>query len=195
MKTLKKTMILTSLISTLPLSAQGIATRLDLPEWTKDMSISAAFVNDHMDFEGSFLQGVDAQGVVIEISNSYNLGNNIWTQSSLRGKTTNSEDEFTDIENQSIGLMQRVSKAFSISDMTIEPSIGAGVNYGGVEYGFIGDSEDQNYISYSGEAKLKLNTNKGIAPYLSYTYEIADLENTSNELDIQSFSAGFSLIF
>lgn len=175
--------------------AQGIATRLNLPKWTEDISINVAFVNDTMDFEGSSLQNIDAQGTVIEIANRYSLGENLWTQSALRGKVTNSEDELTDIDNKSIGLMQRISKSFPVNSMFLTTSLGAGVNYGGVEVGFLGDPNDQNYISYTGEAKIKLETGKGLAPYLGYNYEIADLENTTNELTIHSLTAGLSLVF
>jgi len=192
----KKVIFMTALAMTCaPLAAQDMASRYDLPNWTKDMSIGVSFVNDSMDFENSNLKNIDSQGVVAEVANRYNLGNNFWTESALRLKLTHSSDEFTEVDNKSVGLMQRISKSYAVSNMYLTPSLGLGLNYGGVELGLADDPNDVNYISYLAEVRVKLDTMKGYAPYVSYSYEIADLEDTSSELDIHSVSAGLSLVF
>ena len=134
--------------------------------------------------------------MLIELSNNFPLENGFATQSTLRGRiTSNGDDEFIEVENKSIGLLQSISRGFAVGDMVLSPSLGLGINYGSFEYGPDENDTEAQYLSYTSEASLSLDTKEGFAPFVKYNFEVADVDDTSNEVNIHAISAGVTAIF
>lgn len=171
----------------------GLSEMYDTPEWTKGMSLSASFVSDSIDIENTFINGADSQGLQLEVAKEFALADGFTTESVLVGKTTDAEDEYVNIENKGIGLMQRISRPIEMNNQRLIPSFGLGAMYGGLEYEF--SDEDQQYLMVNAEAKVSYEFSKGIAPFVKYSYGIGDLEDTPNEVEVSSVSGGLSVIF
>ena len=194
MKTNKKTLLTAAclLIGT-GIQAQNLTEKLDLPEWTRDLSASVSYTTDNIDIENSGIDGVDSQGVNIELANSYELTNGFLTQSALMAKFTDADEEIVNIDNQSIGLTQRIIRPMPMGRGFLMPSLGLGLHYGGLEFNEF--DEDQNYLLINAEAKVSYDTQKGFAPFVKYSYGVGDLQDTENDLELSTFSAGVSVVF
>jgi len=191
----KRKVLLATLVafSSHSIFAQSISERLNLPEWTRDLSASIGYTTDTIDVENTRVEDINSQGVSIEVANSYKLPNGFLTQSALGLKLTDADEEIVNVDNKMIGLTQRIIYPTVLGNGYLMPSLGLGAHVGGLEY--FENSEDQNYFLINAEAKVSYNTTEGIAPYIKYSYGIGDLEDTSNELELSSLSAGVSVVF
>ena len=87
-----------------------------------------------------------------------------------------------------------MTKGYDAGQMVIYPIVGLGVSYGELEYGEV-DYFKQEYLSANAEATVKLDTLRGVAPFLSYTYQMANLEDTERNMNIHALTAGVSFVF
>ncbi|MBC97744.1 MAG: hypothetical protein CME63_08340 [Halobacteriovoraceae bacterium] len=169
-----------------------IRENLNIPTWAENTELKVGYVYENLDIDG--IRDVDNHGIAIEGNKSFNLENGWVTTSAAIFKTSDSEDDFSEIDNTSIGFTQRITKPYEMSQMVLYPILGLGVSYGELEYGEF-DSFDQEYVSANAEATLKLDTLRGVAPYLSYTYQIANLEDTERDMNVHAVSGGVSFVF
>lgn len=177
-------------------SAQTISENLDMdtPEWAQGTSLGVSFVTEDLDYDGGV--EADAQGAQLELAKNFALPNLFTTTTALTGKLTSTgDDEPVEIDNRSVGVSQRLSRAIQANTVILHPNIGAGINYGESDFTSAAGDSDLDYISYQGEVGLTVETTLGVAPFVKYSYEIADLEDTSDDLEINRFSGGLSMMF
>ncbi len=191
---IRNTLIASSIVLGLTgVHAQNIIREnINVPTWAENTELKAGYVYESLDIDG--LRNIDNHGIAVEANKSFSLENGWVTTTAAIFKATDSEDDFMEVDNTSIGFTQRITKPFEMNQMVLYPILGLGLNYGELEYGEF-DRFDQEYVGANLDATLKLDTLRGVAPYLSYTYQIANLEDTKRDMNVHSVSAGLSVIF
>ncbi len=193
MKTSHTLVLAGTLLATPTILAQNlIREKLNPPTWTEGVELQVGYAYESLDIDG--LQNRDNHGIALEVNKDFALQDGWITTSAAIFKTTESDQGFSEIDNTSLSLFQRITKPIDQGQMVIYPILGLGVSYGELEYGER-DFYEQDYLSANMEAKIKLDTLRGVAPYLSYTYQMANLEDTERDMNIHAITAGVSFVF
>lgn len=176
-----------------PMGQDGnLKEKLNTPSWTDETELKIGYVHENLDVDGAADRGQD--GIALEANKDFALENGVKTTTAVIFKTTEDGEKWNEVDNTSISVMQRITKGYETNQMVLYPIIGAGVSYGSLEYGDW-DGYDTEYASLNFEGTLKLDTMRGVAPYVSYTHQFANLEDTERDMQVQAVSAGLSFVF
>jgi len=193
MRTSHKLMLSTCILMSSASYAQNlIRENVNLPTWTEGTEVQVGYLYESIDIDGS--SNLDNHGIGIEVNKDFALNNGFITTSAVSFKTTESAQDFSEVDNTAVGLTQRITKGYEMNQMVIYPIVGIGASYGQLEFGEY-DSMERDYLSANIEGTLKLDTLRGVAPYLTYSYQMANLEDTERDMKIHSLSTGVSFVF
>ncbi len=147
----------------------------------------------------SYDEDIDANGITLSVGESFPLGSNISTTSSLIGNyaildSDAFESETLDASIYDIGLSQRLSYSFNNSGFIIKPFVEVGASVGSLSYDITDGSDEAevkfNYTSLKAALGIQLELSTGLTPFVKL--ETASL-NLAYRAEVSSTIDGVSL--